>query len=127
MIDTEKNNGVSEERASLVFKISFFFLSFFLWFGRPKPITGLSGPQQQEQFFYKYMLKQSGGSTFYCTRIRFKKRTCSAKVRKTNLQCQVFLKTDNRMISANNLRRKFLIFLSESGRARFAEENKEFS
>jgi len=29
MIDTEKNNGVSEERASLVFKISFFFLSFF--------------------------------------------------------------------------------------------------
>jgi len=31
------------------------------------------------------------------------------------------------MISADNLRRKFLIVFCEPGRARFAENNKEFS
>ena len=93
--------------------------------------VGVTLSTQQTFLFFKisfFLVEIIGeGSAFYCTRMRFEKRTCSAKVRKTNLRCQVCQKKDNRKISADNLRRKFLIFLCKPGSARFAEKNKEFS
>jgi len=45
-----------------------------------------------------------------------------AHTKKTNLQCQVCRKKDKRMISADNLSKKFLIFFCGPDSARFAEE-----
>ena len=37
------HNQFSSVQFNLTMDQGFFFLSFFLWFGGPKPITGLSG------------------------------------------------------------------------------------
>ena len=65
-----------------------------------------------------------GGSAFYCTRMKFVCAFFRARKKKTNLQCQVCRKKkqiDNRMISADILRWKFHLFLSEPGSAQFAK------
>jgi len=92
----------------------------------------LPSPHHRISYFSKWafsLLKQSERSEFYCTRILFEKPTCSAKVRKTNLQCQVCRKTMIKWFLLTTWDKNSLIFSAnwaEPGSQRKIKKNPDY-